>query len=198
MSRLESWGHNPIRINHQTITIKIKIQTLNDSKVASCAGQPHALRMDWCCILIWSRYWYMMIWCHQWLLCWPAYCNIVTMTEPEQTIMTDLSEDILDSDHFIAQVSCLFCFTRILWWLTICPATCTVQLLSKNVFDPFLDYSSFCVCGLDVQNEVINEQWMMPRPKMSGSSSDNSSQKRILPISAGEPKVQSLLMRRAK
>ena len=24
-----------------------------------------------------------------------AYCNIVTMTEPEQTIMTDLSEDIL-------------------------------------------------------------------------------------------------------
>ncbi len=30
------------------------------------------------------------------------------MTEPEQTIMTDLSEDILDSDHFIAKLFVLF------------------------------------------------------------------------------------------
>ena len=77
MSGPESWGHNPIKIKHQTI--QIKIQTQRRSKLYSRSSFGLMLHFDLIKILTW---------CHQWLLCWPAYT--------EQTIrITDLFEDIL-------------------------------------------------------------------------------------------------------
>ena len=187
-----AWSQCQARRAEAIIQLRLNIKQSKSrfrlSEVASCT--PDAA-LDWFgCILIWSRYWYDVI--------SGFFVGLHKLSADNQDYKSIWGYLELWSLHWLSELSDDLFFKLLILIQNLNQIHHYLSSISEIVFNSLLDWSIFCVCGLVAQNEVINEQWMMPRPKMSGSSSDNSSQKRILPISVGEPKVQSLLMRRVK